>query len=33
MWYNLGLEGTNPYPDYLHKLGVYIESVTVPNKV
>ena len=30
MWYNLSLDGINPCPGYLHKLGVYTESVTVP---
>jgi hypothetical protein len=30
MWYNLSLEGINPSPGYLHKLGVYTQSVTVP---
>ena len=30
MWYNLSLDRINPCPGYLHKLGVYTESVTVP---
>jgi hypothetical protein len=30
MWYNLSLDGINFRPGYLHKLGVYTESVTVP---
>jgi hypothetical protein len=33
MWYNLRLEGANPSPGYLYKLGVYTESVTVPSGI
>ena len=30
MWHNLSLDGINFRPGYLHKLGVYKESVKVP---
>ena len=33
MWYNLSLDGINFHPGYLHKIGVYTESVTVPKNL